>query len=144
MSKFGFDKIISILPQIRQEAVQIMMQEAKKTFDESFDNEGIDGKKWKEVDRRIEGTRAYREASSAMRVSPILTGVTGRLKKNNRIVSVTPDKGVLDNDMSYADTMNSGNGSNVPARPFIKQTPELTRAQLLTLAQVTGRIFKIG
>ena len=66
------------------------------------------------------------------------------IRDSNRIVSVTPDKGVLDNDMSYADTMNSGNGSNVPARPFIKQTPELTRAQLLTLAQVTGRIFKIG
>jgi phage gpG-like protein len=132
---------------VKKRAMQRMATETAKYFGDSFPRQGLD-EKWQQVQRRIPGTTAYRMASMWDRTRPILYGQTGnlRIKTYGSVTSVTPHRFVLVNPMPYAQMHNEGGktktGADVPARPFMKQTKELTSHQLQILLDETGRAWR--
>jgi len=90
-------------------------------FDDSFKEEGFDGTKWKEVNRRISGANFYKDKSAKTR--PILQGLTGRLRRavNNAAKNgykVNNSTYVLVVDNPYASYHNYGT-DKLPKRQFI-------------------------
>lgn len=162
MSKFGFNKIASALgPATKIAAIQIM-RASKKYFGEGFEQEQLGEDKWAEVARRTPGNN-YNKGRTVGGVNKpsgksfivdqgddyatrkILAGTTGRLRhKTERADSSITNNGavsVMYNPVPYAGFINDGT-PYMPARPFMKQTDELTVIQLNILQTETGRIWK--
>jgi hypothetical protein len=148
-SKFGFGKVADALAvQIKLAAVDIM-KDTKRYFGEAFDKEQLGKQKWPEVQRRIPGTKAYKRevAKGGDGTSRnILAGETGKLRRKTvRADSSITNNGatsVMFNPVPYAGYTQDGT-RYVPARPFMKQTEELTTIQLNILNTVTGKIWKV-
>lgn len=144
MSKFGFDKIAREMPAMKREALKLLSVETQQYFGESFSKQGLGNEKWAEVKRR---TSPY--SSMWDKTRPILYGKSGQLRAHtlDSIESINDHQFVLVNPMSYAVLQNeggeNGQGAYVPARPFMKQTQELTHMQLETLNAVTGKIWHL-
>lgn len=149
-SKYGFGKVAAALPaQIKAAAIEIM-RESKRYFGEAFDKEQLGKEKWKEVQRRIQGTDLYkyqRKQGSDWRTRPILKGVTGELRrktvKADSSITNNGATSVMFNPVPYAIYHNEGTPRMV-ARPFMKQTDELTKIQLNILNITTGKIWKVA
>lgn len=162
MSKFGFNKAASALGDATKQAAIQIMRASKKYFGEAFDKEELGGDKWDEVARRTPGSR-YNKGRIASGINQpsgkpfivdqgddyatrkILAGTTGRLKyKTVKADSSITAKGavsVMSNPVPYAGYVNDGT-PYMPARPFMKQTDELTEIQLEILKNETGKIWK--
>lgn len=118
-TQFNFDEVkkkIQSLNIIKEVADMIA-----SGFDDSFKEEGFDGAKWKEVNRRISGANFYKDRSAKTR--PILQGLTGRLRRavNNAAKNgykVNNSTYVLVVDNSYASYHNYGT-DKLPKRQFI-------------------------
>lgn len=147
MSKFGFGAKAMEWNAKKRKALQYIAIDALGEFNANFDNQKSGRKKWKEVQRRIPGTEAYKKADAEGRTRPILEGETGQLRDNMEIGVVTSDYAEVYNTTPYAQLQNEGgvnsNGGVVPARPFMVQTDKLTRRQLKTLKEVTGEIWSV-
>lgn len=144
MSKFKFDRMLSILPSVKLKAMQVLAVETQGYFAASFGKQGLGGEKWEEVQRRKPGTVAYTVASPWLRQSPILYNSGNLYDKTARSLSkLDASQFTLINPLKYAAAQNEGN-RNMPARPFMKQTSELTTIQLATLKAETGRIWKVS
>ena len=133
MSKFGFDKMPSLMKQNIKTAVSKMAHHTVKYFGDSFSKQGIGGEKWDEVQRRIPGTPAFMSENIWGHTRPPLYGTTGNLRSEtkNGLKIITDRSFTIENNPPYAAIQNyggvNGRGGNVPARPFIKQTNELTQ-----------------
>jgi hypothetical protein len=57
---FTFDKLRQNLAQVKKDLPRLLANDAQNYFLGAFKNEGWDGSKWKEVQRRIEGTPEYK------------------------------------------------------------------------------------
>lgn len=161
MSKFGFNKVASALgPATKAAAVQIM-RSTKKYFGEGFEKEQLGEDKWQEVSRRTPGSNfnkgrkvggINKPSGKAFEVDQgddyatrkILAGTSGRLRyKTERADSSITNNGavsVMFNPVPYAGYINDGT-PYMPARPFMKQTDDLTTIQLQILKTETGKIW---
>lgn len=107
---------------------------AVRLFTRNFRREGFFGRRWREVQRRIPGTKAHKYLSKKHPAStrrPILTG-SGNL---GRSIQADPKPGsvTIHSDLPYAEAHNEGTRTagrrhnvRIPQRRFIGEHPELT------------------
>lgn len=164
MSKFGFNKAASALGAATKLAAIEMTRASKQYFGEAFDKEQLGADKWDEVARRTPGNNYNSgrivgglnkpsgkpfvvDQGDDYATRKILAGTTGRLKyKTVKADSSITNKGavsVMFNPVPYAAYVNDGT-PYMAARPFMKQTDQLTTIQLQILNTETGKIWKIA
>jgi hypothetical protein len=162
MSKFGFGKIADSFNASRKEAAIAIAERSKQYFGDAFDKEALGGEKWTEVARRTEGNKYNQNQVVSGRNKPsgkifvtdqgddyqtrkILSGTTGKLKyktvRANTAITMNGQVTTITNPLPYASANFEGNAYQ-PARPNMKQTPELTNIQLTILKIITGKIWK--
>lgn len=129
MEKFEFEKTIAKLKEVKYNLPIRLANTAQRYFSLSFHNGGFDGKKWKEVKRRISGTKEFKYPKTKdlqRRKRAILVGKTRDLQDSIRhsIRIVTWEKIVLGTDVSYAEYHNEGT-ANIPQRQFMGDAHEL-------------------
>ena len=76
-SSLNFSQVRQKLEQSQRELLVLLPNQAQNYFLSSFKNQGFDGQPWKEVQRREDGTKAYKYPKSKglqRRTSPILVG----------------------------------------------------------------------
>ncbi len=131
MNKFNLDRVQVNLDRVKKTIPVLLANQAENHFTENFKKQGFEDKKWKEVQRRIPGTRAYKYPKTkglSRRKKPILIG-TGRLRRavSNSKKRVTFDKILLEVNLPYA--ANHNEGDTVPQRKYMGDSPQLRRKQ---------------
>lgn len=157
--KFNFQEITKRLQGAERETLVLLSNQAQNYFLSSFKNQGFDGKPWQEVQRRTEGTNAYKYPKTKglqRRTSPILVGAGFKIRGGTlrRAVSSMADTAQITTsggggtsklrmvvDLDYAKYNNEG-GGHLPKRQFVGQTAQLTEMQLAKIKEITKRIFK--
>lgn len=124
---------------------------AVRLFKRNFQREGFFGRRWREVKRRIPGTKAYKQAARhhpAQTKRRILTGGTGNL---GRSIQADPHEGsvTIHSDLDYAAAHNEGTRTagrshnvRIPKRQFIGDSPELEKAVEELVAKEIDKLFK--
>lgn len=138
-NRFNLHIVRQKLAKTKRELPVLLAKQAENYFTDSFTRQGLGDKKWKEVQRRIPGTYAYKYPSKKglqRRTSPILVGAgwkkrggTLRRKVSRSLTNASWDLIRLAVDLPYAEAQNDGTDV-IPARPFIKQTKQLEKMQL--------------
>jgi phage gpG-like protein len=144
-NKFEFDKVFDKLQQMKPKLPQEIAAIAQSSFVKNFNSESFFGKKWKEVQRRQEGTKAYKYPKTkklSRRVKPILVG-TGKLKRevNSSIREANFNKIRLGVDLPYAAAQNEGT-ANIPQREFMGNSPVLEKKIKDKIRKSISEIFK--
>jgi phage gpG-like protein len=142
---FNIDIVRQKLAQTKRALPIVMAKQAENYFTASFTKGQLGEFKWKEVQRRIPGTYAYKypkKKGLTRRRKPILVG-TGALRRkvSNSIRDADWNKVRLLVDLPYANVHNEGEG-NMPPRPFMKQTNELTKLQIKKINQTLDKIWQ--
>ena len=153
--KFNFEKILTEFPKIKRELMIRLSTESQNYFFSSFKNQGFDGQKWKEVQRRTEGTKAYKypkKKGLQRRTSPILIGAgfktrggslsraVGTMSKTVEFTGGTILK--MKVDVPYSEYINEGT-PKMPKRQFVGQTSTLTEKQKKTIESVIDKAFEV-
>lgn len=162
MSKFGFAKSADEFKRLVKVAAIDIMIATKQYFGEGFDKEQLGGEKWDEVARRTPGSNFNKarvvsginqpsgkpfiaDQGDDWATRKILQGTTGRLRyktvKANSSITNDGQTSVMFNPVPYAGYVNDGT-PYMPARPFMKQTDDLTTIQLTILKNTTGKTWK--
>ena len=153
MDRFNFDKVKKNLGKTNREILVVLSNQAQNYFLDSFNKQGFDGKPWKEVQRRIDGTRAYKYPKTRglqRRTSPILVGAGYKTRGGTlrravagmaRTAQIGNDKLRMVVDVSYASYHNDG-GKHLAKRQFVGQTAELTRMQKQKIDEIISRIWQ--
>lgn len=144
-NKFEFDKVFEKLQQMKPKLPQEIAAIAQSSFVKNFNDESFFGKKWQQVQRRIEGTKAYKYPKTkklSRRVKPILVG-TGKLKRevNSSIRQATFDEIKLGVDLPYAGYINEGT-EKMPQREFMGNSPILEKKIKDKIKKSISQIFK--
>ncbi len=133
-NKFKFGAMKAKIVRLKKELPIILANNAQNYFVQSFTNQGWDGSAWKEVNRRIEGTKEYKYPKSkdlGRRTRPILIGKgSTKLRRavSNSIRNKTWPIVRLLVDLPYAKRHNEGL-DGMPKRTFMKNSPQLERQQ---------------
>lgn len=148
MSKFGFDKVIKNVERTKQELPKILAGQAQSYFLKPFISKSaqeFDGKEWKEVQRRQEGTKAYKypkRKDLSRRTRPILVGKTRHLLRAvNHAVKIQQwpkVKLVIDDQKAI---YHQEGTENMEARPMVGQTQELTIMQKGTVEKYFNKVW---
>jgi len=153
MNRFNLQQVKANLERTKRELPMKLSAQAENHFAESFTKGGLDEYKWKEVNRRIDGTKEYKYkpkgiSESAWHSNPILVG-TGTLRRKvaKSAVERTFQRIRLQVDLPYASIHNEGgqagrnHTSTIPARPFMKQTTTLTSMQTELIREYMDKIW---
>ncbi|GAB6012757.1 phage virion morphogenesis protein [Viscerimonas tarda] len=139
------DKLAEIEELLTGEPMKdIVATEAISYFRESFQNEGMDGENWQDVKRRDPSSKWFghsseknaegKRFSSAATTRSVLTGETGllgdsfsyqRTENGVKIINNTPYARV--HQFGLPAKIYGKKAFQMPARPFMKATPELNR-----------------
>jgi len=153
MNKLNFDKITAQIPQVERELLVSLGNQAQNYFVSSWRKQGFGDDKWKEVQRREQGTKAYKYPKTKglqRRTSPILVGAgyktrggTLRRAVSNMMRTAEIGKGRLRMvvDVPYAGYLNEGTDKMVK-RQFVGQNRELTEMQEKKIKQIYDKMFK--
>lgn len=144
---FHIETIIEALSKQKKNVPILLANVARKYFVNTFKAQGFDGRPWKEVKRRQQGTPEYRwpqKPKASSRSSPILIR-TGTLRRevNNSIRSATWDEirlGVSD-AAPYAEYINEGTGK-MTKREFMGDSKQLHKQIKSTLQAEIRKVFK--
>lgn len=122
MSKFNFDKVAAKIRQKEPAILREMANIARNHYVNSFKRSSWDGKSWREVMRRIPGTKAYlypKKKGLGRRTRPILIG-KGTLRRavNSSVKAVTNKKIYFKVSLPYAAVHNYGT-RKMPQRQFM-------------------------
>lgn len=124
-------------------------------FKKNFQTESFFGKKWKQVQRRIPGTKPYKAADyniggekhPSWRKLPILT-ISGNL---GRSISYKVEKGtaIVYSDLKYSSAHNEGtttagrnHSTTIPQRQFIGDHEEVDKVVKATITKLMNDLFK--
>jgi phage gpG-like protein len=136
-----------------QKLMGLLANDSKNYFVEAFAKQSWDGKAWKQVERKIVGTKAFKYPSkpkSSAHTRPILIG-TGKLR---RAVSNAKKNGTVGikrlvlivSDVSYAAVHNDGlkmrSGGNMPQRRFMGDTKKLREIQIERIKKFTSAAWR--
>ena len=126
-----------------------------KLVKKNFQTQSFFGKKWKEVQRRIPGTKPYKAADynlggekhPSWRESPILT-ISGDLGRSIRY-EVEKGTAIVYSDLEYSSAHNDGtttagrnNSTTIPQRQFIGDHAEVDKAVKATITKKLNDLFK--
>jgi len=144
-NKFEFDKVFEKLQQMKPKLPQEIAAIAQSSFVKNFNTESFFGKKWKEVQRRQEGTKAYKYPKTkklSRRVKPILVG-TGKLKRevNRSIREANFEEIRLGVAIPYAGFINEGT-EKMQQREFMGNSPVLEKKIKDKIRKSISDIFK--
>lgn len=124
-------------------------------FKKNFRTESFFGKKWKEVQRRIPGTKPYKAAGykikgsrhPSWRTSPILT-ISGDLGRSIRY-KVEKGTAIVYSDLEYSSAHNDGtttagrnHSTTIPQRQFIGDHAEVDKVVKATITKLMNDLFK--
>ena len=146
-SQFDFKRVQLRLQQAEKGLSLAMANVAKNEFLDNFRQQGFDGRKWKEVQRRIAGTKAYAgDKDKGKRTRAILQGKgSGRLRKdvansvaNGRKNSELSYTLIVENN--YASYHNDGT-SKIPQRQFVGMTEKLNKKILNKINEKLSQIW---
>ena len=145
-TQFDFKRIQARLKQAEKGLSLSLANIAKNEFLDNFKNQGFNGKKWQEVQRRTAGTKAFAGTKDrGKRTRAILQGKgSGRLRRD---VANSVSNGVKNSELSYtlvvanpyASYHNDGT-AKIPQRQFVGMTPKLNR---LILSKINEKLYKI-
>lgn len=146
MSKFNFDRIAQNMQELNRVLPVELANIAQNDFVANFQRQGFNGEKWKEVQRRQKGTKAYKypkKKGLSRRTKPILIMSGAMRRKTSTMIRQIMGRGKirLVLDLEYAAVHNEGT-DRVPQRQFIGQTPELTRKQRAAAVKRIDRIWQ--
>lgn len=147
MDKFNFSEVLKKSEQLKNELPILLANQAQVYFTESFTNQSWDGKEWKEVQRRIEGTPEYKYPKYkglSRRTTPILvrTGNLRRAVSNSvRTGHVSFDEIKLVVPIEYASYLNKGTDKMVQ-REFIGDSPILKKKQIQLIEAQMKKLFE--
>jgi len=153
MDKFNFKQVKKNLDRSRRELLVLLSNQAQNYFLKSFTEQGFDGTEWKNVQRREEGTKAYKYPKTKglqRRTSPILVGAGYKIRGGTlrRAVSTMARTRQMNSDgfrmivdVPYAGYLNEGTDKMVK-RQFVGQTQELTNMQKQEIDKTIHRIWK--
>ncbi|MFA5727476.1 MAG: hypothetical protein WC886_07545 [Saccharofermentanaceae bacterium] len=161
-TKFEFNLVKAKLIQARRELLVLLPNQAQNYFVKSFKNQAWNGEAWKEVQRRTEGTGAFKYPKTKglqRQTQPILTGAGFKLRGGGlrgavshmaRTVETSADRFRMIIDLPYAEIHNEGGQGKafgkysftMPKRQYVGQPPELTSKQVNTINKITNRIWK--
>lgn len=152
-STFPSSKLIDGLQRIKRSLPIQLSNIGVNYFTGTFKAQGFDGKAWKEVNRRIEGTSEYKYPKTTQlsrRKNPILVGVGkgqsgGKLRRevNNsaRLKTWTTISFGVSDATPYAKYHNEGTGK-IPQRKFMGQSRQLNKLIKDKIRQEIQSIFK--
>ena len=156
MNRFNFQQIKANLEKTKRELPMKLSAQAENHFAEAFTKGGLDEYKWKEVNRRIDGTKEYKYkpkgnniSQSAWHSNPILVG-EGRLRAkvaNSAVERTWQRIRLVVSGLDYAAIHNEGgqagrnHATTIPARPFMKQTATLTTMQTSLIREYMDKIW---
>ena len=144
---FNFDKVRRNFERFKTDIPLVAANTAQNYFVKTFTDQGFDGGSWKEVNRRIPGTSAYKYPKTrdlGRRTSPILVR-TGRLRRavSNSIKTATWDRIQLIVEAPGAKALNEGDDSiNLDPRPFMKQSPILDKQIQAKIVKYMDKIWE--
>jgi phage gpG-like protein len=146
MDKFNFDKIIKRWETEKSQLPTKLGAQAVNHFVKSFTIGGLDNKPWKEVQRRIPGTKAYlypKNKGLSRRTNPILVN-TGALRRavSTSVRETTFDIIRLVVPLEYAKFLNNGTGK-MAARPFMKDNSTLRKMQKTKIIAEINKIWPL-
>ena len=144
-TKFEFNKLRRNILRTKRELPVVLANLTQNHFAESFTKGALDANKWKEVNRRIAGTREFKYPKTkglSRRTSPILVR-TGNLRRKvqRSIVNAQWQQIRLVVDLPYASAHNEGT-DNIEARPFMIQTEKLAKIQEAKIKTTMDKIWK--
>lgn len=118
---------------------------AENQFKDNFVKQGFEDLNvdpWREVQRRMPGTKAYKYAKAAARSRAILVGRgSGRLKRDIKAVKVTPGEVKIATSVPYAKAHNEGTG-RIPKRKFMGKSKSLNNKLRKEITTQLKRAFK--
>lgn len=143
-NKFNFDRVRNNMEQVKRQLPILLANQAEKEFTDNFTKQGFEGKKWKEVQRRIPGTKAYKYPKSkglARRKKPILIG-TGRLRRavSNSKKVATWRMIKLEVNLPYA--ANQNEGITLPKRQYMGDSARLRAKQKELIVKTIDKIWQ--
>ena len=106
-NKLDMTKVVARWNKAKEQLPKLLTNVSKNTFVDSWKKQGWDGEKWKEVNRRTPGTRAYNSATKAARTRAILVQ-SGTLRRSIVINSQTFARMVISTNVPYAQIHNEG------------------------------------
>ena len=124
-------------------------------FKKNFQTESFFGKKWKQVQRRIPGTKPYKAADykikgekhPSWRTLPILT-ISGDLGRSIRY-KVEKGAAIVYSDLEYSSAHNDGtttagrnHSTTIPQRQFIGDHEEVDKVVKATITKKLNDLFK--
>jgi phage gpG-like protein len=143
--KFDFDKLIEAMQKAKTDLPRLLANQAQNHFADSFKAGGWDGRPWKEVKRRQEGTPEYKypkKKGLSRRTKPILVK-SGTLRRAVSMSArvVTWDKIQLVVDLPYAERHNEGK-DGMPKRQFMGDSQALKDKQIKLINEYMEKVWK--
>lgn len=142
---FRFEEALRAGSGIANKLAPVIGNIAQREFEENFERQGFMNdtlRRWKEVKRRTPGTKAFKYATPAGRMSPILRGKgSGVLAKSIRVMradSTSIFLATTGKANNYAKYHNDG-ASNLPQRQFMGDSKRLT---MLILKRIDKEVMK--
>jgi hypothetical protein len=139
-NKFHIDQLIANIDKVKRELPVLLANQAERHFVSSWQQQGYEGARWKEVKRREPGTPEYKYPKFkglSRRTNPI--GVnTGALRRdaNNSIRSQNWDLVKLVSSLGYSSYFNKN-------RPFMRDSPGLRAKQKTLITSTVNKALKI-
>lgn len=143
--KFNFKEVILKLKKI--DISLELANIAKNEFLNNFQTESFGGAKWKEVQRRTAGTKAYKypaKPKASAHTRPILIG-TGRLRRD---VAASVRTGQKNGKLSYTlkvqnpyGAYNNEGTNKLPKRQFVGMTQQLNKKLLARIDREFDKIW---
>ena len=151
--RFNFQRVIANMDRVKTTLPKVLANETKNYFIvENFNKQQWDGKPWEEVERRKEGTKAYKYATPANRTRQILIGSGSGILRRAVINSLQKATFELIHfevkDVAYAKVHNEGLragrglGFQMPKRQFMGQTRKLGEIQRRVIDKTIDKIWQ--
>lgn len=142
-SPWNLDEVEKRLHQTKEVLPAEIANVSQSYFESSWRKQGYDGKKWKEVQRRIPGTKAYKypKTKGLGRKTRAILVRSGRLRRSFHVLSKRWDNITIANSAPYARYNNEG-GKNLPQRQFMGQTNELGQKQIRIINKAFDDIWR--
>lgn len=139
-NKFNIGELIKNIEEVKRTLPVLLANQAQRHFVGSWQEQGYEGVKWKEVKRREPGTPEYKYPKFkglSRRTNPILVS-SGALRRdaNNSIRSKTWDLVQLVSSLSYSSYVNKN-------RPFMKDSPGLRAKQKTLITNTVNKALHI-
>lgn len=146
---FKFGVIVKRYNSVSLDMMREIAMANKNYFLQSFKNQGWEGKRWQEVNRRIPGTKEYmypKNKGLRRRTREILIG-RGQLRRqvNSSIKLMNRSRIIFIVDLPYAAIHNNGGrvkGHIMPKRQYIGQTKETNYMTKQIISKYVNRSFK--